>query len=136
MTFGTFDRFHAGHESYLKQARQLGDFLIAIVARDKTVRRIKGRYPDHDEKTRLANVAASGIANKVILGEHGDKYEVIRRYKPDIVALGYDQFTFTFRLEKFFIDRKMDVKIVRMNPYRPALFKTSIIREALCLKSP
>jgi glycerol-3-phosphate cytidylyltransferase-like family protein len=73
-------------------------------------------------------VKASGLAEKVVLGEHGDKYNVLRKYKPDVIALGYDQFTFTFRLEKFLIDHKMNTKIVRMNPYRPTVFKTSLLR--------
>ena len=129
MAFGTFDHFHAGHESYLKQAHALGDFLTVIIARDATVQRIKGRLPDHDEVTRQAGVKASDIADQVVLGQQGDKYEVIRKYKPAIIALGYDQFTFTFRLEKFLIDSKMDTKIVRLNSYRPTVFKTSLIRK-------
>lgn len=128
MTFGTFDRFHAGHESYLKQAKALGDYLIVIIARDKTVARIKGRRPDDNEKKRAVAVKLSRLADKVALGEHGDKYEVIKKHKPDVIALGYDQFTFTFRLEKFLIDHKMNTKIVRMNSYRPTVYKTSLIR--------
>lgn len=131
ITFGTFDHFHAGHESYLKQAKALGDTLIVIVARDETVKRIKGKLPDMSEQQRLTAVKKNGIADKAVLGEHGDKYEVIRRHKPDVIALGYDQFTFTFQLDKFLIDNKMDTKIVRMNPYRPSVFKTSLIRQAL-----
>lgn len=128
MSFGTFDHFHAGHESYLKQAKALGDILIVIIARDVTVKRLKGKLPDHNEVERFYTVKQNSIADKVVLGERGDKYAVIRKYKPDVIALGYDQFTFTFRLEKFFIDHKMSTKIVRLNPYRPEVYKTSIIR--------
>ena len=128
ITFGTFDRFHAGHESYLKQARALGDKLVVVIARDATVQSIKGRLPDNEERERRKAVEASGLATKVVLGEKGDKYKILLRYKPDVIALGYDQFTFTFRLEKFLIDKKMNAKIVRLNPYRPTVFKTSIIR--------
>lgn len=128
MAFGTFDHFHAGHEAYLKQAKALGDYLIVIIARDETVKRIKGRNPDQNEKERHGVVKSCGLADKVVLGEPGDKYDVLRRYKPHVIALGYDQFTFTFRLEKFLIDQKMDTKIVRLNPYRPTVYKTSLIR--------
>jgi glycerol-3-phosphate cytidylyltransferase-like family protein len=41
MTFGTFDYFHPGHKAYLKEAKQYGDYLITIVARDETVKHIK-----------------------------------------------------------------------------------------------
>lgn len=128
MAFGTFDHFHAGHEAYLKQAKALGDYLVVIIARDETVKRIKGRNPDQNEKERQMIVKSCGLADKVRLGEPGDKYHVLRKYKPNVIALGYDQFTFTFRLEKFLIDEKMDAKIVRMNPYRPKVYKTSLIR--------
>lgn len=128
IAFGTFDHFHAGHEAYLKQAKALGEYLVVIVARDTTVRQIKGRLPDHSERERVAAVKTSNLADKVVLGEKGDKYHVLRKYKPSVIALGYDQFTFTFRLEKFLIDNKMDAKIVRMNPYRPTVYKTSLIR--------
>lgn len=132
ITFGTFDHFHAGHESYLKQAKALGDYLIVVVARDKTVKQIKSKLPDYNEKKRRLVVKASGLADKVILGEHGSKYDIVRRYKPDVIALGYDQFTFTFGLGKFLIDNKMNAKIVRMNPYGPKVYKTSIIRKEHC----
>ena len=42
MTFGTFDIFHLGHKSFLKQAREFGNYLIVVIARDKTVKNIKG----------------------------------------------------------------------------------------------
>lgn len=129
MAFGTFDHFHAGHESYLKQAKALGATLVVVIARDQTVKSIKGKLPDFNEKQRREAVKKNGIADCAILGNHRDKYEVLRRHKPDIIALGYDQFTFTFRLEKFLIDEKINAKIVRLNPYRPTLYKTSLIRE-------
>lgn len=135
MVFGTFDHFHAGHESYLKQAKALGDTLIAVVARDKTVERIKGRAPDFSERERINSVKQTGLADKVILGNSGDKYEIIRKYSPDVIALGYDQFAFTFRLEKFLIDNKINAKIVRMNPYRPSVYKTSLIRKPQLAKT-
>lgn len=130
MAFGTFDHFHAGHESYLAQAKSLGDVLVVIVARDETVKQIKGRLPDCGEKGRLAKILQSGIADVAILGELGDKYDVIRKYKPDVIALGYDQFAFTFRLEKFLIDEGMDTKIVRLAPYKPEVYKSSLFRMA------
>lgn len=41
MAFGTFDVFHPGHEYYLTQAKKYGDILIVVVARDKTVEKVK-----------------------------------------------------------------------------------------------
>lgn len=128
MTFGTFDGFHLGHEAYLRQARALGDVLICVVARDETVQKIKGYAPGWSEKKRKKTILESGLADTVVLGNMDDKYEVVRKFKPHVIALGYDQFVFTFRLEKFLIDEKIDAKIVRMQPYEPGIFKTSLLR--------
>lgn len=128
MAFGTFDHFHAGHESYLRQAKSLGDELVVIIARDETVEHIKGRKPDFTEKQRKDAVKASDIADTVVIGKKDDKYAVVKKYKPDIIAFGYDQFAFTYRLKKFLIDEKINAKIVRMQSFKPRLYKTSIIR--------
>lgn len=129
MVFGTFDYLHAGHENLFIQARALGDEIVAIIARDKTVRNIKGESPDHDEKERLENLKNTGWAEFVFLGNPKDKTKVIKEYRPDIIALGYDQFAFTYRLEKFLMDIHLDAKIERLKPYRPDMYKSSIIKK-------
>lgn len=129
MVFGTFDYLHAGHENLFIQARELGNEIVAIIARDKTVRNIKGEIPDHDEKERLENLKDTGWAEFVVLGNPKDKTKVIKEYRPDIIALGYDQFAFTYRLEKFLMEISLDAKIVRLKPYRPDMYKSSIIKK-------
>lgn len=129
MVFGTFDYLHAGHENLFVQARELGDEIVAVIGRDRTVRAIKGDLPDHNEKERLKNLEATGWADKVILGNSKDKNQVIKEYRPDVIALGYDQFAFTYRLEKFLMEIKLDSKIVRLMPYRPDLYKSSLLKE-------
>ena len=37
MVFGTFDIIHPGHIHLLKEAKEYGDFLIAVIGRDATV---------------------------------------------------------------------------------------------------
>ncbi len=48
MTNGVFDILHAGHVSYLANARKLGDRLIVAVNSDASTKRLKG-------ETRLVN---------------------------------------------------------------------------------
>ncbi len=129
MIFGTFDYLHAGHENLFKQAKELGDEIIAVVARDKTVRNIKNEDPENNEKTRLQTLKDTGWANLVILGNAKDKTKVIKDYRPDIIALGYDQFAFTYRLEKLLMELKLDAKIIRLNPYHPEIYKSSIMKD-------
>lgn len=130
MAFGTFDLFHAGHENYLRQAKALGDVLIVVIALDDTVKKTKGHTPEHNEQQRLKNVKKSKIADKVVLGFRGDKHKVIRKYKPNIIALGYDQFVFTQKLEKTIIDLKLDTVIHRLQPYHPEIYKSSLLKKA------
>ncbi len=131
LTFGTFDHFHEGHAFYLSEAKKLGDELIVVIARDETVKAIKGAEPDFNEKERKKSVEESGIATTVILGDKNDKYKVIRKYKPAIIALGYDQFAFTQRLQKLLIDEELNTNIVRIKSYKPNEFKSSIIKALL-----
>lgn len=129
MIFGTFDYLHAGHENYISQAREHGDEIIAIIARDRTVKTIKGELPEINEKGRLKNLTETGWVEKAILGHPRDKTKYIRAHKPDIIALGYDQFAFTYNLEKLIIEHGLNTKIVRLKPYRPNIYKSSILKK-------
>lgn len=131
MAFGTFDLFHAGHENYLKQAKALGDKLVVIIALDETVKKIKGHLPTHNQKERMQSVKNSGLADQVLLGNREDKHKVLKKHRPDVIALGYDQFVFTQRLEKTLIDIKLDAQIERLMPYFPQVYKSSLLREQM-----
>lgn len=129
MVFGTFDIFHKGHESFLKQARRKGDFVIAVVARDKTVSDVKKQKPTNSEQKRLRILENSGLADNVILGSLSDKYLVIKKYQPDVICLGYDQKAFiadlTKKLKKFCLGK---TKIIRLKSYCPEKYKSSKLR--------
>ena len=134
IVFGTFDYLHAGHENLFTQARELGDEVLAVIAKDKTVRTIKGKNPDHNEKERMENLKETGWANKVIMGNSKDKMKAIKIYRPDVIALGYDQFAFTYNIKKLLFDINLNAKIVRLTPYRPEMYKSSIIKKSLISK--
>ena len=68
MVFGTFDYLHEGHKDFFRQAKQYGDELVVVVARDETVKQIKGKLqafslagaPDAPTtRTRLAQLQIS-----------------------------------------------------------------------------
>lgn len=129
MVFGTFDIFHEGHENFLNQARRKGDFVIAVIARDKTVLDIKKRETMNSEQKRMRVLKDSGLADKVIFGNSGDKYLIIRKYKPDVICLGYDQKAFTTdlarKLKEFHLDK---TAITRLKSYYPNKYKSSKLR--------
>ena len=131
MAFGTFDFLHAGHENFLRQAKEHGHQLLVVLARDNTVRSVKGRDPVNNENKRLKALRQTGWADKVILGNQADKHKVVLQHKPAVIALGYDQFIFTQTLQKTLIDHNLDSEIVRLQPYFPQVYKSSLIRQKL-----
>lgn len=141
MIFGTFDYLHAGHENLFIQAKKLiprskKPFVVAVVALDRTVQQIKGQSPDNDITSRVENLQETHWANTVVEGDKKDKYKAIKKFRPDIIALGYDQFAFTHQLEKLIIDLHLDTKVVRLKPYRPSIYKSSLIRKHVLSKPP
>jgi FAD synthetase len=120
MIFGTYDKLHKGHLNFFKQARKHGDYLIAVVARDKTVKKIKGRLPRQKERERLFFVSQK--ADKALLGSLKNRYAVIKKYRPDMICLGYDQEADIKKIKKF------RIPIKRLKPFKPEIYKSSLIR--------
>ena len=84
---GCFNRLHAGHIYFLKKAKALGDKLVVVLAHENNNK--KPYAVDADERKK--NLEALGIADKVIIGHSSNFSETVRKVKPDIIALGYDQ---------------------------------------------
>ena len=131
MCFGTFDILHAGHKFYLSEAKKLGGFLAVVVARDETVKAVKGRLPLHSESVRVHNLQQLRIADKVILGNPGDKLKVVQDEKPDVICLGYDQTFFTDDIKQKLLQRGLDVEVVRLPAFKPEVYKSSLIKKKL-----
>jgi FAD synthetase len=90
MVGGTFDIIHPGHIHYLSEASKLG-LVYAVVARDSTVRRIKGKEPVNDELTRLEVVNSLKFVYSAVLGNEENIFKSIEVVKPDVILLGPDQ---------------------------------------------
>lgn len=128
MTFGTFDRFHPGHEYYLREAHKNWEILITVIARDSTVERMKWKPPRDTEDVRLNNVLASGLTEQAILWSLSDPYKVLLAYKPDILCFGYDQNSFNgVALDQFLQEHNLAPKIVRINSFEPEKWKSSLL---------
>ena len=133
MVFGTFDGLHKGHENFFQQARVLArpakPFLIVSVARDKNVKRIKGRKPSLNEKQRLRKLKKHPLVSKALLGDLGNHIPHIIKQEPDLIALGYDQKHYVKGLRSTLKAKGLKVKIVRLKSYHPEKFKSSIIKK-------
>jgi len=130
MVFGTFDIFHKGHESFLKQARKYGDYIIAIIARDKTVLNVKKQKTLNSEQERFKILSGSKLIDEVVLGSLGDKYTVIKKYQPDVICLGYDQKAFIENLKSKLGEFGLDkTRVIRLKSYYPEKYKTSLLKK-------
>ena len=127
IAFGTFDKLHLGHKNFLKQAREYGE-LTVVVARDETVKMVKGRQPENNEKKRFAELKKINLAGKIILGGLDDPYEIIKKEKPDVICLGYDQEHFINDLPEKLKEYNLDVRIVRLKPFKENIYKSSKIK--------
>jgi FAD synthetase len=130
LVFGTFDCLHKGHIDFLKQARKYGDFLIAIVGRDKNVEKLKNHHPIKNEQQRLKDLIDCKFVDRVLLGNKKNPYELIKIISPNVICLGYDQRYFADSLEdelkKMGLSR---IKTYRLKPYKPEKFKSSRINK-------
>ncbi len=133
MCFGTFDNFHPGHQNYLEQAAKFKLPLIVIVARDKTVKTVKGYLPQESEKIRLKKVNKTikdnKIKGKAILGLLKDRWSLIKKYRPEVICLGYDQQVDLKALESVIAEERFFCKIKRLKAYYPEKYKSSYCRK-------
>ena len=112
---GTFDILHPGHLRYLSEARALGDELFVIVARDSMIKHKP--KPIVPEAQRLAMVKALHIVDKAMLGSEKDMFEPLQEIRPDIIALGQNQFFNENDLEKQLIYHNSSAKVVRIRSF-------------------
>jgi FAD synthetase len=118
---GVFDLVHYGHIHFLKEARRAGGdnaYLIVVVARDKTVKRLKGRLPILPEEQRRAIVESLKPVDEAILGSEGfDMYATLNEVKPDIVAVGYDQTDEEAAVKRVIAETGISVRVVRIDKF-------------------
>lgn len=129
LVFGTFDGLHAGHINLFSQAKKKGDYIVVVVARDITVKKIKHHKSFRNEKERLGDVKKSKLVNEAILGRKNNPYGIIKKIKPDIILLGYDQKSFTNNLPRELKRIGLKPKIYRAKSYHPEKFHSSLINK-------
>ncbi len=134
MVAGTFDIIHEGHIKMLWSAKNLaGDDgeLIVVVARDENVRKYKRREPILEESIRAYIVKNLKPVDRVVLGEK-DPIESVVKLKPDVIALGYDQWADENWLREELLKRGINVEIVRLPRFGDSS-SSSIVRRVINL---
>lgn len=131
MLFGTFDILHIGHVNLFKQARKYGDKLIVVVARDINVKKNKKLKTLFTEKERVEVLKNIKLIDQVVLGNKSNPYQIIKKINPDIIALGYDQREYIDKLENFLQKNNLEIKIIRLKPYKKHKYKSHKIRKEI-----
>ena len=112
---------HLGHVRFLEEAKKSGGKnakLVVIIARDSTVEGTKGRKPIMPENQRLTLMESLRVVDEAILGfEEFDIGDVIKRIKPDVVALGYDQTQMLTLVREFVYKHKLKTKVVQIGRF-------------------
>jgi cytidyltransferase-like protein len=126
---GGFEVIHAGHIYTIDQAKKQGDALVAVVARDSTVRRGKGRDPVTTEVERRKLLSSLRQVDAAILGVKGNIYRTLERVKPDVVALGYDQRHSESEIVREAALRGISLKVVRLDTPHPKLKTSRLLNE-------
>ncbi len=91
MTNGCFDILHAGHVSYLTNAKALGARLIVAVNSDASVKRLKGQgRPVNQSDRRMAVLAGLGAVDWVVEFTEDTPQRLIANILPDVLVKGGD----------------------------------------------
>ena len=91
-TNGVFDVLHAGHVTYLAQARSLGGSLVVALNTDASAKRL-GKGPDRPLNTdidRATLIAALESVSLVTWFDEDTPLEIIAELRPDVLVKGGD----------------------------------------------
>lgn len=122
---GVFDIIHPGHAHALKSAKALGDVLVVVVATDDTTRKMKGNFPNHNEKERQNLVSLLKPVDVCVVG-YKNIFNTVRKIKPNIVALGYDQTHKESHIKKGCVGVGVNADVVRLTSLMPKISSREI----------
>ncbi len=124
LVFGTFDFLHPGHLWFFKQAKKYGDELVVVVTRD-TRAKTNNKKPFFNETNRLALVQSVSLVNQAVLGDSAGHWTMIKKFKPDVICLGYDQVLNHPAIQKQLADLKVKPQIIKLKAHRAEYFSSS-----------
>ncbi|MFL2933099.1 MAG: adenylyltransferase/cytidyltransferase family protein [Nitrososphaerales archaeon] len=127
LTGGVYDIIHPGHIHTLKNSKQEGDLLIVSIARDSRVIKIKGRKPINNERRRTILVSSIRYVDFTLLGSKGDIFGVVKKIKPNIITIGYDQTHQISELRRRVKINNLSIKIKKLDSPIPHV-KSSNLR--------
>ncbi len=130
MCFGTFDLLHLGHLNYFKQAKTYGDYLIVVLARDKT-KQEQQKEMVFTEEERLELIKNLKLVDRAVLGYHQDFFKIIQEHQPQVICLGYDHQINETELAEKLKGLRLNPIIKRMEPCHAQKHKSTMLKEKI-----
>jgi len=93
--------------------------------------KFKGRTPLHHEYQRMQDIKNLNIADLVELGHEHDYFFAIKKYTPDVIAIGYDQIYLVKELSEFLYNNGYKTEVITIEGFGPDEHKSSIIKEKM-----
>jgi rfaE bifunctional protein nucleotidyltransferase chain/domain len=130
VTNGCFDLLHAGHVTYLRQAREQGDLLLVGLNGDVSVRALKGpNRPVNCEGDRANILVALRSVDAVCVFPEPRAINFLRLAQPDVYVKGGDYTLETLNAEEREVVQAVNAKIVFI-PFLEGRSTTSILQRS------
>ncbi len=89
---GVFDILHFGHISFLKKAKNMGDYLVVAIESDARVKKLKGQTrPFHSQQQRKEMLESLKYVDEVIIlndeMDDQDYTDLVVRVDPSFIAI-------------------------------------------------
>ena len=128
-TNGCFDIIHRGHVDYLREAHQLGDYLVVGLNSDASVIRLKGQpRPYQSEIDRAEILDELQSVDMVVIFNEDTPLELICELKPNIIVKGGDYTVETIVGAKEVLGWGGEVKII---PFKEGYGTSKLIEKII-----
>jgi D-beta-D-heptose 7-phosphate kinase/D-beta-D-heptose 1-phosphate adenosyltransferase len=129
MTNGCFDILHAGHVSYLEEAKSLGERLVVAVNDDASVTRLKGpSRPITPLQDRMAVLAGLAAVDWVVPFGEDTPAKLIEQLEPDVLVKGGDWRVDEIAGADWVIENGGEVRVLEFKPGRSTTQMIETIR--------
>jgi D-beta-D-heptose 7-phosphate kinase/D-beta-D-heptose 1-phosphate adenosyltransferase len=132
MTNGCFDILHAGHVSYLEEAKSLGDQLVVAVNTDASVTKLKGpSRPITPLDDRMAVLAGLAAVDWVVPFDDETPAALVEQLKPDVLVKGGDWQVDQIAGADWVLGNGGEVRVLQFKPGRSTTALINAIRETV-----
>uniref|UniRef100_UPI00260A4B69 adenylyltransferase/cytidyltransferase family protein n=1 Tax=Oceanispirochaeta sp. TaxID=2035350 RepID=UPI00260A4B69 len=119
-----------GHEYFLQKAKEYGDRLIVVVARDSFVESFKKKSPLHDELSRLHFIQNHPLVTEACLAdEQIGGFSILNRIRPDIICLGHDQQALAESIHEWMKHSDHHYKVKHLKPYNRDKYSSTLLNK-------